>query len=184
MKDEIIEIGLRIKDLREISGMTLEETAEKFKLPYEIYRQYENGEADIPMGFMLDFAGFFKVDLTDLLTGSTPKLHTYCFVKKDKGVHVERRTSYCYQHLAYNFSGKKAEPFLVTVDYKENANIDFNSHDGHEFNYCVEGKLLIVINDQEIVMEPGDSLYFDSMARHGMKALEGKSAKFLAIIFK
>jgi quercetin dioxygenase-like cupin family protein len=183
MKNEIMEIAMRIRDLREISGMTVEETAKQFNLSAGVYKSYEGGNEDIPMGFLIDFANFFKVELTDLLTGRTPKLHTYCFVKKDRGVDVERRSCYKYQNLAYNFANKKAEPFLVTVD-KNNAEVNLNSHEGHEFNYCVEGRLLITINDQEIIMEPGDSLYFDSMAPHGMRALDGKPAKFLAIILK
>ena len=55
-------------------------------------------------------------------------------------------------------------------------------HEGQEFNYCVEGRLMILLNGQEVIMEPGDSLYFNSEMPHGMRALDGKPAKFLAII--
>jgi quercetin dioxygenase-like cupin family protein len=60
--------------------------------------------------------------------------------------------------------------------------MEYNSHPGQEFNYVLDGKLKIVINGYEIIMNEGDSLYFDSGLEHGMKALNGKPASFLAII--
>ena len=49
-------------------------------------------------------------------------------------------------------------------------------------NYVLEGRLLIGLNGKEIELNPGDSLYFDSSLPHGMKALDGKTVRFLAII--
>lgn len=181
MKDELKNIALRIRDLREISGLTPEKIANHFNLTVEKYLTYENASEDIPMGFLLDFARFFKVEFTDLLTGGTPMLHTFSYVKKDRGVQVDRRAHYNYMHLAYNFADKKAEPFLVTIEPNDSP-ISLNIHEGQEFNYCVEGKIMILINGQELILEPGDSLYFNSLSPHGMKALDGKTAKFLAII--
>lgn len=57
-----------------------------------------------------------------------------------------------------------------------------NSHPGQEFNYVLEGKLLIRVNGKDNILEEGDSIYFNSVYMHGMKALDGKKAKFLAII--
>ncbi len=71
----------------------------------------------------------------------------------------------------------------MTVDPDpEDTPIDFNTHPGQEFNYVVEGTLKIVIDNHELILNEGDSLYFDSNYKHGMKALNGKPAKFLAII--
>ena len=78
----------------------------------------------------------------------------------------------------------KAETFLVTAGYKDDSEaIKTYSHPGQEFNYIIEGTLKITINNQELILEAGDSIYFNSGYNHGMKALNGKDAKFLAIIF-
>ena len=183
MNEEIIQIAKRIKELREISGISLESLAKEFGVSPEKYRAYENGTEDIPVSFLYEIAGKFKVELTALLTGDYPKLHNYCLVKKGQGIEVERRKQYKYQSLAYNFMNKKAEAFLVTVDAdKENGKISYNSHSGQEFNYVLEGSMKVVINDHELVLDEGDSLYFDSGQNHAMKAMNGKPAKFLAII--
>ena len=183
MNKEIAEIAARMKDLREIAEMSAESVAEKLGIDQDLYLQYEGGTADIPMGFLFEFAKLFHVELSDILSGGMPMLRTFSFVKSGRGIAVERREHYKYQHLAYNFANKKAEPFMVMVESKDGEPIHLNSHEGQEFNYCVEGRLLIVINGQEVVMEPGDSLYFNSLTPHGMRALDGKPARFLAIIF-
>lgn len=96
---------------------------------------------------------------------------------------VERRKDYRYQSLAHNFIHKKAEPFLVTVEPDaEDAPVNFNSHPGQEFNYVLEGTLKVVLDGHELVLHEGDSLFFDSSVDHGMKALNGRPVKFLAII--
>lgn len=183
MSEQIKQIALRIKELREISKVSAEDLAVQLKVPVETYIQYESGTCDIPVSFLYEIANRFSVDLTAILTGEDPKLHTYSLVRKDKGIEVNRRNEYKYQHLAYNFLHKKAEPFLVTVEPdSEDSPIQSNSHPGQEFNYCLQGTLKIVIDGHEIILNEGDSVFFDSSAKHGMKALNRKTAKFLAII--
>ncbi len=57
-----------------------------------------------------------------------------------------------------------------------------NSHSGQEFNYILEGRLLLSINGKELILNPGDSIYFDSNLPHGMQALDGKPVRFVATI--
>ena len=96
---------------------------------------------------------------------------------------MERRKAYQYQSLAHNFIHKKAEPFLVTVEPKPHETaINVNSHPGQEFNYILEGSLKVILGKHEIILNEGDSLFFDSTIDHGMQALNGEKAKFLAMI--
>lgn len=183
MSEQVKQIAARIKDLREISGISLESLANELDIPVETYKEYESGTIDIPIGFLYKFANKFNVELTAILTGEGPKLHIYSLVRNGKGIDVERTKYYEYQSLAYNFIHKKAEPFLVTVKpEKEDAPTPLNSHPGQEFNYVLEGTLKITIDGHELVLNEGDSLFFDSNYEHGMKALNNKPAKFLAII--
>lgn len=183
MSEQIKLIAQRIRELREISGISLEDLAKEFDISSELYQQYESGSVDIPVSFLYEVANKFHVELTAILTGEGPRLHTYSLVRKGKGISVERRKEYKYQNLAYNFIHKKAEPFLVTVEPNdENTPVAYNTHHGQEFNYVIEGTLKVVINDHELILNEGDSLFFDANCKHGMKALHGKTAKFLAII--
>lgn len=184
MSEQIKLIASRIKELREIAGISPEKLASELEVSNETYLEYESGNIDIPVSFLYKISNKFNVELAAILTGDAPKLHTYSIVRKGKGVSVERRKQYKYQHLAYNFIHKKAEPFLVTVEPEdENSSIHYNSHPGQEFNYVLEGTLKVIISGYEIVLNEGDSLFFDSNINHGMKAIGDKPSKFLAIIF-
>jgi transcriptional regulator with XRE-family HTH domain len=183
MCDQVKEIATRIKELREISGETVEQMATELGISPELYEQYESGEIDIPVSFLYNIAGKLKVEMSAIFSGDGPKLHSYSIVRKNKGRAIERTKKYIYQALAYNFANKKAEPFHVTVEPEaEETPVFYNSHPGQEFNYVLEGTLKIVINGHELILNEGDSLYFDASNNHGMKAVGNKPAKFLAII--
>lgn len=183
MQKESGQIAERIKGMREIFGITMETLAKELAIPIETYRDYEAARQDIPVGVLYKLAHRFNVELSSFLTGEEPRLETYALTRKGKGVSVERRADYHYQSLAYNFKNKKAEIFIVTVDLEEeDAPINFNSHPGQEFNYVLEGALKVVLGESEIILHEGDSLFYDSGVNHAMRAVNGKPAKFLAII--
>jgi quercetin dioxygenase-like cupin family protein len=56
-----------------------------------------------------------------------------------------------------------------------------NAHEGHEFDYLLEGQIKMIIEDKEILLNPGDCIYLDSKYKHALKGV-GKEAKFLAIV--
>ena len=91
--------------------------------------------------------------------------------------------AYKYQSLAAGFMNRTADPFIVTVEPKgDDEPIHYNHHNGQEFNLVLEGRMLINIEGKEIILNQGDSIYFNSKLPHGMKALDGKTVRFLAVI--
>ena len=176
------ELGLRISDLRELSDISIKDFAEQLKIDEETYILYEKGEKDIPASLLNEIANIFEVDLSLLLTGEETRMNVFDVTKKGKGITVERRKEYKYENLCTKFIDKKAEIFIVTVDPKEDAVPSLNSHPGQEFNYVLEGSLKFYIHNNEITLNEGDSIFFDSSHRHAMVALNDEKAKFLAII--
>jgi transcriptional regulator with XRE-family HTH domain len=183
MTEQIRQIAERIKELREISGLSIETLAGKLGIDTEHYIKYESGDTDIPVGVIFSIAEFFKVELSVLLGGDNPKLHVYGVVRKGKGVKLERRKQYKYESLASSFINKRAEPFMVTIDPDiSNAVSEFNSHPGQEFNYVIDGSMTIIIDGHEVILNEGDAIYFDSGYKHAMKALNNKQVRFLAVV--
>ncbi|MDD5603883.1 MAG: XRE family transcriptional regulator [Eubacteriales bacterium] len=183
MTEQIKQVSARIRELREIAGLTPQSLAAEMSIPPETYLAYESGDSDIPVSFLYEFSTKFKVELSSILTGEDPRLRSFSVVRRDMGAGVERRREYKYKSLAWNFANKNAEPFMVTVEpVPEDAPVSYNSHPGQEFNYVVEGSLKVYINTHEIILEEGDSLYFDSGLKHGMKAGGSKRAAFIAVI--
>jgi quercetin dioxygenase-like cupin family protein len=178
--EEIIE---RVRVLREIEESPAESLAKELGFDPEEYRQWESGERDFPIGALVEIAARFRVDLSELVDGDTPRLKSFCFTKAGEAPEVSRRPMYAYWNLAYKFHRKKAEPFLVEASPEtENRPISLNTHAGQEFNYVLEGRLLISIGGHEMELGPGDCVYYESGEPHGMKALGGKAAKFLAMV--
>ncbi len=183
MQQKIREIASRVRELRELSEISVEQMAESLNVPILSYQRYENGSEDIPASILYKIAVDLQVDMGLLLTGESPRMHIFTVTRKGKGVDVERRKQYSYQNLAANFIHKKAEPFMVTVDPRpDSSEPKRNAHPGQEFNFVLEGRLKIHIHQNEIELEAGDSIYFDANYEHAMEALDGQPAKFLAII--
>lgn len=177
------EIGSRIFELRDLSEISAEEMAEYLKIDVENYKEYENGVLDIPASILYEIAQKFDVDMGLLLTGEETRMHIFTVTRKNKGVEVERRKQYKYENLAEKFIHKKAEPFIVTVDPRDSGkSVTKNSHPGQEFDYVLEGTLKFYIHDNELILEEGDSIFFDSSYEHAMESLNDKPARFIAII--
>jgi quercetin dioxygenase-like cupin family protein len=183
MNEKIREIAARVREMRELSEISAARMAQLVDVPHDVYLSYEQGEADIPASILYGIAQQLNVDMALLLTGDAPRMRIYSVTRKGEGVPVERRSQYRYQNLANNFAGKKAELFLVTVEPKPvGTPLSPNAHPGQEFNYLLEGSLKVLINNREIILDEGDSIFFDSSYPHAMATLDDRPAKFLAII--
>lgn len=183
MTEQIKQIAERIKEIREISGISPETLAGTLDVATDLYLKYESGDTDIPVGIVFKIAELFHIELSVMLGGDNPRLRIYGVVRNGKGLKLERRKQYKYESLAYNFIHKEAEPFMVTVDPgPENTLLEFNSHSGQEFNYVIKGTMMTIIDGHEIILNEGDSIYFDSGYKHAMKALNNEQVKFLAVV--
>ena len=183
MCDPIKSIANRLRGLREVLELSAQEVAESCHLRVEEYMALESGESDISVNVLQTIARRYGISLDVLMFGEEPKMNAYFITRAGAGVSVERRKAYKYEALASGFRDRKADPFIVTVEpTPADAPMHLNSHEGQEMNYVLEGRLLIGLNGKEIVLNTGDSLYFDSGLPHGMKALDGKTVRFLAII--
>lgn len=183
MKTDLKQIGQRIKGLRDALDFTPLEMANKLEVDLADYTEYERGEKDISVSFLQRIEREFQVDISTLMFGTEPKMNSYFITRKDKGVSVERVSAYEYRSLTAGFTNNVAEIFIVTVEPKP-IDTDFykNIHAGQEFNMVLEGSMLININGKNLVLGKGDSIYFDSSLPHGMKAMNDKPVKFLAVI--
>lgn len=182
MELQIIEIAGRLKKMRESLEISPEKAAQTCDITVAEYLKYETGETDIPVSVLHRMARHFGFDITTLLTGEQPHVYTFDLTRKGKGVVVQRRRSYNYESLASNFINRKADPYYVIVEPKEDPEISVNSHPGQEFNFMLEGQLKICIGDNELILNPGDSVYFDSAIPHGMQAMNGRVARFVAVV--
>ena len=183
MNEQIKQIAERLRGLRDVLDLTPEDVAGACGMSVEKYLEMESGSKDISVSALQQIARKYEVSLDVLMFGEEPKMSSYFLTRKGAGISVERTKAYRYESLASGFRRRIADPFVVIVEPKpEGTPMHLNSHEGQEFNMVMEGRLLLNIDGKDIVLNEGDSLYFDSAKPHGMKALDGKPVRFLAVI--
>lgn len=182
LNEQIKQMAMRLRSLREDLDMSVEELAEKCGVTAQDLNRYESGESDIPMNFVCNAAGVMGVEPLELFSGDAPTMNNYWLVRKGKGPVIERQKAYKYQALAMGFKKAKASPFIVTVDPKDEEYMHLNTHDDQEFNLMLKGSMQISIGGKEVILNEGDSIYFDANQPHGLRALNGEPARFFAII--
>ena len=182
VSDQVRQIAQRVKELREISDLTVAEVASKVELSPEEYEAYESGRVDMSISLLIKLSELYGVDTTTLLTGQAPRLSVCALTRRNMGTTVKRAKHYIYKNLAYNFNHRKIEPLLVTVEPGTNADMESNSHEGHEFDYVLQGALRLKVGDQDMILNEGDSAYYDSIHPHAMQAHGDKTCVFLAMV--
>lgn len=182
INEQIKQIAERLKGLREVLDLTQEDVAKKTGFAADKVAVFESGEVDIPMSFICDVAQAYNIEPSVLISGYEPKMNSYFLTRAGQGVSMERTKAYKYLALAAGFKNANIEPFEVSIEPFEK--LTLNTHAGQEFDYVIEGRVKIQIGQKEMILEKGDSLYFDSSIPHGMLALDNQKAKFLAIITK
>ena len=183
--NQLQEIALRIREMREILGYSMQKMADLTEVPEEVYRTYETGSVDLPFTFMHKCAKVFGLEITDLLEGHSAKLSGYTVTRKGKGLVTASEDGITIQDMAPMFRKKLATPYWVTYQYSEELQhlpIHTTTHTGQEFDLVLRGAMRIRVGDHEEVLREGDSIFYKSSTPHGMIAIEGQDCVFLAMI--
>ena len=183
--EKLIEVAKRIREMREISGFSVEEMAEKTEVSVSEYKAYENGTEDFPFTFIHKCALAFGLGITDILEGESARLKSYTVTRRGGGRQTAEEEGISIVNVAPMFKNKIAEPYFCQYDYNEslqNKPIHLTKHAGQEFDFVLSGKMKIQIGNNFEELAAGDSIYYNSSTPHGMIAIGGENVKFIAII--
>ena len=183
--NQLLDVALRIREMREIVGYSIADMAEKTEISQELYREYEAGAADLPFSFMHKCAKVFGLELTELLEGHSAKLSGYTVTRRGKGMVTASEDGITIQDMAAMFRQKLATPYWVTYQYSaelQDKPIHTTTHDGQEFNLVIKGAMRIKVGQHEEVLREGDSIFYKSSTPHGMIAIDGSDCVFLSMI--
>ena len=72
MLESNVRIADRIRELREISDISCNTLAQRLNISLDTYMEYENAQTGIPISKLYEIAGILGVQLTELLTGTSP----------------------------------------------------------------------------------------------------------------
>ena len=182
---KIREMAARIRELREIEGLSPEEMAQKTGVDVAEYIRCESGESDLNFAFIYRCAMTLNVNVTDIIEGQSPTLKSFTVTRAGAGQKIAQAHGMTYYNLAYAFQNRIAEPLYVRSTYDPEAqqrDIELTTHAGQECDLVLEGQLMVQVGEHREVLGPGDSIYFDSDTPHGMIAVGGKDCVFYAIV--
>lgn len=184
---KIKEMARRIRELREIEGISVQTMAKNTGVSADEYISCENGSKDLNFAFIYRCAQALGVNVTDIIEGYSPNLKSYTVTRAGGGHQIANAHGMTYYNLAYAFKNRIAEPLYVVSNYDEsnqNKDIELTTHAGQEIDIVIEGHLMVQVGDHKEVLGPGDSIYYKSDTPHGMIAVNGKDCKFYAIVLK
>ena len=187
MELKIKQIASRIKELRQITGLSVETMAERTGISVSEYEECEAGNRNLSIAFLYHCTLSFGVDMGDLLEGKSPKLRSYALTRRGEGQRIEEAHHMVGYNLASGFRNRIALPLYMELSYRDGAEdekIELVTHEGQECDIVITGQMKIQIGDHTEILNPGDTIYYDSGTPHGMVAVGGEDCSFYAIVLR
>jgi len=184
-----LNIGRQIRQLRFQRGMTLKEVSEITGLSKPSLSQIENNDGAPPIATLIKIATALGVKIGHFF--KEPEANRRLVVVRRDERHRLNRLShedqyaaigYWYESLAYPMVEKNMEPFIAEIAPRDEGDILFNQHRGEEFIFVMDGTLEFRSTEQTILLNQGDSLYFDAAISHGLRGIGG-IAKVLVVVY-
>jgi transcriptional regulator with XRE-family HTH domain len=186
---EALRIGGKIRELREKKRFTLHDMTAKTCLSRDLLAEIESGEFIPPIATLMKLANALGVGMTYFFkdeTGSekiaVTRAHEHVRMKR-RPHHREGEVNYIYEALETRKASKQMEPFLVEFPVQDTSEMVFVSHQGEEFLHLLEGQLEFRSVDHVEVLNPGDSIYFESDLSHSFRCLGERSAKAIVVVW-
>ncbi|MGI6107176.1 MAG: helix-turn-helix domain-containing protein [Lachnospiraceae bacterium] len=170
-------IGRKLKDLRNRSGLTQQELADRMELTKGFISQLERGQVSPSVATLLDLieclgstpSEFFKEESKEPVVFHEDEY----FEKVDGSGNVIKWIVPPAQKL-------EMEPILVEVQPHASLESD-RPHPGEEFGYCLSGRLVVSLADHVYHVKAGESFYYRTTVNHRVSNPGNRPAKFLWI---
>lgn len=179
------EIGNKLRQLRLRKKIALIDLGKHTGLSASMLSQLETGKMVPTLPTLARIAMVFDVGL-DYFFDSRRRKKLFHLVRAEDRIRFPERPdlpspAYFFECLAYSAQGKGLQAYLAEFPARESKEVHEHYHDGSEFLYVLQGSLSIQFQDEEHVMEMGDSVYFDSSEPHAYRGLGEQGSKAVVI---
>lgn len=184
-------IGEKIKNVREMKNISVEEMAERSGLSEDQIIRIEGNEDFPSLAPLIKIARVLGVRLGTFLDDQQelgPVICRHESLKCQEGIGftnnaVTKHKYMSYHALSSDKSGRHMEPFIIDVKPAKTADFIFSTHEGEEFIYVIEGTIEINYGKNTYILNEGDSIYYDSIVAHHVHAGDNKPAKILGVVY-
>ncbi len=184
-----LQIGPQIRQLRQDRRMTLQNLSEETELSKPLLSQIENEQVIPPLATLLRIAKALKTPLQTFFE-EEDNTQKCLVVRAGSSNRLNRRPQYdgppqpyLYHSLAYGKKHKHMEPFLIEFDPQQTSQPHAVQHAGEEFLYVLEGQIELSHGAETYLLNSGDSVYWDANEPHSLKAMGGKVARGIVVLY-
>jgi len=182
------QVGQRIKSLRETHNISLEELSQRTGMTADELQQIEDSSTVVNLTPLITIARALGMRLGTLLDddeGMGPALTKAKDLESaSRRTALETGTSDApldFFSLAEGKISRHMDPFIIEV--APNAIRKLDTHEGEEFIYCMSGAVAIEYGTETYELGPGDSLYYDTVVPHQVRAAGDEISTILAVVY-
>jgi transcriptional regulator with XRE-family HTH domain len=187
-KEKVAPIGKRLKEIREMQKLTLEQFARISGIDQGKLKDIESQKVLPDLGTIVKLSKALRIGTSFLLGQESG--YSYSVVRKKDRTNIKRfstgtseRPNYQYQSLASGIKDKHMETFLVTLT-PQTGSEELSSHDGEEFIVVMEGSIKVVLGNKEEILGEGDSIYYLATVPHNViNASKKEKAVIMAVLY-
>ena len=174
----------RLKRLRELKGITLEELAARTGLTKSYLSKVERGVSVPSVSTALRLAEAFETGVADLF-GVTVSNNDFVVVRKDDRKPFSRKgatNGYRYEAIAPGQTHGLFEAFVVHPPFEEPPDYKRSQHPGHEMLFVVKGRVDVLLPHTSVKLSAGDSMVFSGRMPHRVLSVRPQRAEALVVI--
>ena len=165
-----MDIGLKLKELRILKGLTQEELADRAELSKGFISQLERNLTSPSIATLMDILQCLGTTLGEFFNESPEEQIVFgkadYFEKQDPELKNEIKW------IIPNAQKNIMEPILLTLDPGGETCPD-NPHEGEEFGYILQGSITIHLGKQIYRAKKGESFYFTPDKKHYLTSKTG-----------
>lgn len=183
-------VGSKITTLRESLGLSQDELAERCDCDVSVISGLEGGQIAPSLAPLIKITRALGVRLGTLLDDDThvgPVLTRAGDAEEVARLKQLETSSDAgvldFFSLAEGKTARHMEPFMIEVNPATSEARALSSHEGEEFIYILNGQIEIEYGKDTHVLEPGDSIYYDSIVPHEVRAHGEQPARILAVVY-
>ena len=176
-------IGRALQRLRKNNNLTLAAVSAKTGVAISTLSKIENNQSSPNFDVLTRLADGLGLDLLALLGES---FYTFAhgartITRANEGVSYETPLG-TYEALSGEIAMKALQPAVVRVPAGRSEPAAMSTHAGEEIIYILCGTVRFYMEPYSpTVLEPGDSVHFDSLMQHGFIALGDEDALMLSV---
>ena len=183
-------LGNKITTLREAHHLSVQDLADRCSCDVEIVEGLEAGKLPPSLAPLTKITRALGVRLGTLMDDDENLGPAY--IDREQMIEVERVKSLqtasdagdlSYFSLAAGRPSRHMDPFVITVTPSGETDHELVGHEGEEWLFGMEGCIEIEYGKEVYVLHPGESIYYDSIVPHQVRAHDGQNAKFLAVVY-